>query len=156
VSFHNVAVPPPKSPLEDLFDFLEEPQMFRFEPLPRFVACRREGSRAAMPYHTHANAHACRETDAQEVYLTLQLLGNNGKPLIPETTVPRIQYASSRSLTPRALRTMSVSMMSAPFSLSLSLLVLIALALFVVVLYVSRMCAWRAQLQSTRMAALAH
>ena len=32
-----------------------------------------------------------RETDAQEVYLTLQLLGNNGKPLIPETTVPRIQ-----------------------------------------------------------------
>jgi phosphatidylinositol 3-kinase len=59
VSFHNVVVPPPKSPLEDLFDFLEEPQLLR-------------------------------ETDAQEVYLTLQLLGNNGKPLIPETTVPRI------------------------------------------------------------------
>jgi multidrug resistance efflux pump len=47
-------------------------------------------------------------------------------------------------------------MMSAFCQFSLPLLVLIALALFVVVLYVSRMCAWHAQHQSTRVAALAH
>ncbi len=88
-------VPPPKSPLEDLFDFLEEPQLLRFISFPPCRAQERlflplavAGALWARP---HRFMNARRETDAQEVYLTLQLLGNNGKPLIPETTVPRIQ-----------------------------------------------------------------
>lgn len=103
MSFHNVVVPPPKSPLEDLFDFLEEPQLLRFISFPpcrpKKPSCLRRP--VGLPSPLYERTH--RETDAQEVYLTLQLLGNNGKPLIPETTVPRIQcvpFSATAALLP--------------------------------------------------------